>query len=168
MDYKIDDYRMISGISEALNRKYKMFKAKETDEVFLVAIQPNEADNIYQGFTYDTKSDGFGGRWMEFELENGSKIKLQGPWHTNSDSLYKSTGYDIRDKHLTFVVISKGLETKGYSQIMKDIVYMDKEPQVGNFNRGEGIANKMVKELGMSLHLYSKSTGGSSLRMVKH
>lgn len=167
MNYVIDKSKTVSGFSEARSKIFKKIKVKNSDKTYLVAVQPNEADNIYVGYPYDTKSQGFGGAWIEFKIEDGLTIKLQGPWHTNADDLFKETGYDIRDKYLTFVVISKDSKLIDYNDVMIDVLYIDDKPQIGHFYRGREIAEKLSKELGIKVWLYSKSHSGSSIRTIE-
>lgn len=37
--------------------------------------------------------NGFGGRNIEFLLEDGTKQIVKGPWHSNFEDLFKHTGY---------------------------------------------------------------------------
>lgn len=99
---------------------------------------------------------------MEFHLEDDCIIELQGPWHSNAEALFNDTGVDIKDKHLTFVVIGKGLEGDLRNMKITDVVYKDEKPTVGDFCRGERLAMKLAKEMNMVLFCYSESDGGSS------
>ncbi len=161
MDYKLQHQQMVCGSSEAESRKYIPLI---TDEgyLWLVADQPNMADNVYF-CSFDPKSKGFAGRTLHFELVDGDSIDLPGPWHGNSDSLYHDTGVDIRDTHLTFVVVAKDrVHDEDYNTIYKDILYMDKEPTLGLFDRGEILAKELANRLGHMVMCYRQSTGGSS------
>jgi len=115
MNWIDEPYRMQSGRYEAEIRKYKKLIGK-SGRIWLVAIQDNPADNIYVSAASAENQPGykgfrgFAGRTLTFELEDGDILELQGPWATNSDALFKDTGYDIRDKYLTFGVI--GLSRK--------------------------------------------------------
>jgi hypothetical protein len=165
MDYIEEPYSMICGSYDAEIRKYKLYVGK-SGRRWLVAIQPNEADNVYvEG---GPNSDGFAGSILSFTLESGEVISLKGPWHTNADSLFNDTGIDIRDKHLTFVVI--GLDRthtdRGYRTVIKDVIYKDKEPTIGAYYRGTKIAMQLAKELNRPVMCYSKSENGSSSGLV--
>lgn len=152
---------MVSASGEAESRQYTLFKGK-SGRIWLVADQPNAADNIYVS---DPKrgSEGFAGRVITFKLGGGSSISLQGPWHSNSESLLDDTGVDIRDQHLTFVVISREREIgEHYEPIMKDILHIDSKPTIGSFQRGGHMAQRFAKKLGGPIWCYSESTGGSS------
>jgi hypothetical protein len=166
MDYIEEPYRMICGSYEAEIRKYKMYMGK-SGRRWLVAIQPNEADDIYvEG---GPNSNGFAGRTLNFTLEGGEVVSLKGPWHSSSGSLFGDTGVDIRDKHLTFTVIGLDrthTEDRSYRTIIKDIIYQDKEPVIGEYYRGTKIAMKLAKELNKPVMCYSKSTGGGSSGLV--
>jgi hypothetical protein len=165
VDYIEESSRMICASAEAEERRYKLYTGK-SGRRWLVAIQPNEADNVYvEG---GPNSNGFAGRTLDFTLENGEVISLKGPWHTNADSLFEDTGVDIRDKHLTFTVI--GLDRthtdRGYRTIINDVIYKDKESTIGEYYRGTKIAMQLAKELNKPVMCYSKSEGGSSCGFV--
>ena len=73
---------MISGQGDAQSHVYRLLHGK-SGRRWLVAVQPNEADNIYvEG---RAGSDGFGGATLKFELENGETVALTGPWKTGAD-----------------------------------------------------------------------------------
>jgi len=161
--YQIKYGGMICASAEAEKEKYFVLKdKKDSNCLWLIADTLEPADKIYVGYPYDTKSEGFAGRWLTFKLTNGEEIKLQGPWHSNSDSLYKSTGYDIRDRYKTFVVIGKKIYYGGYGKDeMSDIVYIDKQPTIGYYNRGDKLAKELANELKEPVYLHCKSNGGS-------
>jgi hypothetical protein len=165
MDYIEEPYRMICGSYEAEFRKYKMYIGK-SGKRWLVAIQPNEADDIYvEG---GPNSDGFAGRTLNFILESAEVVSLKGPWHTRADSLFQDTEIDLREKYLTFVVIGldRGCTDVGYRTIIKDVIYKDEKPTIGEYYRGTKIAMKLAKELNKPVMCYSKSTGGSYSGLV--
>ena len=151
---------------EAEIRKYRWFKGKSGAR-WLVADQPNEGDNVYveemnpnggHGF------QGFGGRTLTFPLINGGEIKLKAPWMSNSNALFNDTGHDVRNKHLTFVVIAKKRDTIGphYNTRLSGILYKDDNWTIGLFDRGKHRAQMLANKLGHSIYLYSESQGGSS------
>lgn len=151
---------MICGSAEAEDREYTAIEG-ESGRIWLVADQPNAADNVYVSDPCP-KSQGFAGRILTFKLKDGF-IRLQGPWHSNSDSLLADTGLDIRDQHLTFVVISKEREMgEHFEAIMKGILYIDPEPMLGSFKRGELAAKRFANSTGQPVWCYSESQGGSS------
>lgn len=163
MDYIIEGQPMRCGSYEAEQRRYKKVIGK-LGKIWLYAVQDNPADNIY--VSGGKNSDGFGGRSISFTLEDGTIEELSGPWHTNSDDLYNNTGIDLRDKHLTFVVIGKGRKTlrtkQGWVDIILDVLYKDDKPTIGKFERGEVIAQKLANKLKQTVYCYSQSQGGSS------
>ena len=175
MNWTDEPYRMICGSADAEKRVYKKLIGK-SGRIWLVAIQDNPADNIYvsadpvenkpgyKGFR------GFAGRILEFTLEDGDVEKLAGPWATNSSALFKDTGYDIRDKYLTFGVIGLGREYKNGCSggvTITDVLYQDEDWVIGEFNRVEKIAQKLANKLGKTVMKFSKSQGGSSCGQVK-
>lgn len=163
MDYIIERQPMFCGSCEAEQRRYKKIIGK-SGRVWLYAIQDNSADNIY--VSGGENSDGFGGRTLSFTLEDGTIEKLKGPWHSNSDALYGDTGVDLRDKCLTFVVISESrnriqIERIYYTK-MVNVLYKDTKPTIGKFERGRIIAQKLANKLKQTIYCYSQSQGGSS------
>lgn len=163
MDYAIKNQSMTCGSYEAEQRRYKKAIGK-SGRTWLYAIQGNPADNIY--VSGGESSDGFGGRTLSFTLEDGTIEKLSGPWHANSDALYGDTGVDLRNKHLTFVIVSrgrKGIQTEqGYTTKMIDVLYKDKQAIVGEFDRGKKLAQSIANKLKQTVYCYTQSQGGSS------
>lgn len=160
-DYVVQRMPMVSGQGEAQSRKYFKHIGKD-GRIWLVADQENAAANVYvEG---GPGSDGFGGATLTFPLVDGTEIKLKGPWHVNSNGLFDATGVDVRDKHYTFVVVSRRRESgERYETIMADVLYKDTEPTLGTFDRGKEIARGLLSSLSLnSVVLYSASEGGSS------
>lgn len=153
------------GSAEAEKRIYKML----TDKIgtrWLIAIQPNEADNIYvEG---KKNSDGFGGRILDFTLENGEVVSLKAPWHTNGDDLFNHTGYDIRDKHLTQGICALNIKYQGFKpNLYSNILHYDEEAVVGEYERVEKIAQELANKLNKKVYYSFKSSGGSSSHYKK-
>ena len=152
---------MKCGSYEAEKRIYKLLIGK-SGKRWLVSVQTNEADNIYvEG---NKNSDGFGGRTLNFELENGEKLDLKGPWHSNSTALFEDTGYDIRNKHLTFGVIALDRKYISYNKpdIYIDVLYKDEDFVVGEFERIEKMAQEFSNKLNKKVAYGVKSWGGGS------
>lgn len=164
-DFVIGRLPMICGSAEAESRKYHKYIGK-SGKIWLVADQEDAAANVYvEG---GPNSDGFAGRTLTFPLVEGGEIKLKGPWHANSDSLLADTGVDVRNKHRTFVVISRDRKCgERYESIMVDVLYKDEDWQIGSFHRGDLLAREWAREIGAPVFLYSQSAGGSSNGQVK-
>lgn len=161
MDRIIKRQEMICGSHEAEVRKYYP-TIDEEGAVWLIADQPNMADNIYY-CNFASESQGFAGRTLHFNLVDGEEIDLPAPWHTNSQALKHRCGIDITDLHLTYVVIAKNRALdKNLNTVYGDVVYEDKEPTLGYFKRGEHIAKELANKLNTVLYCYSESAGGSS------
>jgi hypothetical protein len=159
-DFVIQRQQMISGRGSAESRRYHKYLGR-SGKTWLVADQPNAAANIYvEG---GPNSDGFGGSTLTFSLVDGGEVKLKGPWHANSDSLFADTDIDVRDRHYTYVVIGRRRESgEHYESIIADVLYRDDEPQLGSFHRGDELARQWAREIGAQVFLYSESEGGSS------
>lgn len=155
-NFKIGTEPTICAATDAVNRIYKKIVRRD-GKIYLIAVQDNPADNIYVEGGFD--NEGFGGSTLYFKLEDGTLLKLKGPWHTNSEELYRATGIDIRDKHKTFGVISKGVI---YNDVlMTNVLYQDNDWVIGKFGRIEDKAREIAKEIGQRVYFYSRSMGGS-------
>ena len=64
------------------------------------------------------------------------------------------------------MIISLGRKG-GLNTIMTDVLYIEKEPILGSFNRGEILAQEMANKLEKQVMYYSQSMGGSSCGPVK-
>lgn len=160
MDYTIKKMRMISGQGEVMDRVFKKYKGKSGHTWYIPANQENVGDNVYVD-THNPKSDGFGGATLPFRLEDGTVDRVKGPWHSNSEAFSYDTGINITKTHLTFVVISrKRDQDEHWNTVMKDVLYIDKEPTLGDFDRWKEIAQRFKDE--PQLYYYSESRGGSS------
>jgi len=153
------------------NRKIKPVwtKVQGGGKIWLYPINiPNPGDLIHMWSPSKSKGgfQGYGGSTLTFPMEDGSEFECKGPWHSNSEALLKATGVDLTEKHLTFVIISRGQEYDGPKTILKNILYMDLKPMVGKFERGRELAKAFANNLGEKVYLYSKSDGGSSTGSV--
>jgi len=154
---------MICGSAEAESRRYLKVEGK-SGTTWLVADQPNAADNVYCD-QHDPKSDGFGGRTLTFPLVDGGEYSCRGPWHANSNALFADTGMDVRDKCFTFVVIARRRSYKSkpsYETVLEDVLYQDLDWQIGHFSRWKEIARQLWEQGEHELVYYSQSSGGSS------
>ncbi len=149
-------YQMTCGSHEAEIRTYKKL-TDPSGNIWLVANQDGAASNIYFHNPKDHNSQGFAGRVITFPLEDGTSYAAKGPWHTNSDALFKATGHDVRNKYPTFVVLAKQ-RLGSYPTQLKEILYCDKEPTLGTFDRYKEI----IKQFPEAKFYFSGSSGGSS------
>lgn len=170
MDWVDKNYSnaMVCGSAEAERRTYKKLVGK-SGRTWLVAAQPNEADNIY--VSGGKNSQGFAGRILVFKLEDGSTLKLQGPWHSNSAALFADTNYDVRDKYLTFGVIGLGRSygnAVGLNPVtITDVLYKDEYWTLGTFDRIEALAQVAANEVGKTVVYFVKSKGGTASGFTK-
>jgi hypothetical protein len=153
-DYATGRYEMICGSHDAERRVYRKYECKRG--VWLVAVQPNAAENVYFHDPKDASSQGFAGRTLSFPLEDGTVYEAKGPWHSNADRLYKDTGIDVRNTHYTFVVLAMARD--GWPTILRDVVYKDAQPVLGSFTRYK----ELIKRYPQAQVYYSESSGGSS------
>jgi len=159
-DFVQPPYRMVSGQAMAQDAIYKKIIGKRG--VWFVPVSSDEPAAGVQ--FHDPKalhSDGYGGATLRFELEDGSVYLAKGPWHGNAESLFQDTGYDIRDKYRTFVVLSKDRKTEPaphYRTIFVDVVYQDPEGGlIGTFDRWKELAIQHPE----AKYYYSESSTGS-------
>lgn len=135
-----------------------------------VGMIENEADEIYVD-PADPKSDGFAGRTLNFELEDGTVDKVKGPWHSNSSALLEDTEYDIKDKHHTKVVISYELLRQSSPLYDKqhyplstphNIIYKESDFNLGVFDRGEEMAQELANTQNVKVYYTITTKGGRS------
>jgi len=157
-------YQMISAQGEDVQPKYNIHIGKDK-RIWLVTTDQDPDHIIVQG---GPGSQGYGGADLVFTLANGvDKITLHGPWHSNTDSLFKQTGIDLRAKIVTWGVIGRGREFRpanAYSSdsVITDLVYFDKEPMPGVYNRIQNLAKEMSDAEGIPLYYHMCSYGGGS------
>ena len=160
-DFTPDRYGMISGQGEAAKHRYDLHVGK-SGRRWLVSTSDDRASNVYvEG---GPGSQGFGGAELVFTLRDGSAVTLKGPWHSNSDSLFRDTGVDVRNEHYTFGVIGTGREYRntGGSATITGVIHADKGPTKGQFSRINDLAQQMADERQQTLFYYQESKGGSS------
>ena len=156
MDYDTaKPYRMICGSAEVEERTWYIIKGKSGGNWLIPVNDPEPAAHVHYHHPNDKNSEGYAGRTLPFKLEDGSVYQAQGPWHSNSDALFRDTGVDIRDQHLTFVVLAKDRD----GSVMKDVLYIDDKPTLGKFERYKELATQYPD----ARYYYSESHGGSSM-----
>lgn len=157
---KIKDLPMTSASYEAEQLIYKKLKGKN-GRTYLVPIGKFAGDNVH--VSGGENSQGYAGRTLAFQLEDGSAINLKDPWHTNSGDLFEQTGYDVRDKHKAKVFIAENCEyIKGeYKPTLSDILHEDLDFQEGFFNRGTDLAKTFADSLNKPVYYYVLTGGGS-------
>ena len=144
----------------------KFKKLEHKNDVWLVPINisnPGDYVHVYQ----PRDQEGFGGKIVDFMLEDGTITSYLGPWHSNAEALFIATGYDVRDKHLTYVVISRNRDLTGYNTTLQDVIYNDTIPQIGLYDRGQRLAQQIANETNEPLYFYTRSTGGSHCGKVE-
>jgi hypothetical protein len=162
---KFDSNRpMISASGEAEDRRYKVLTGK-SGKRWLIAIQPNEGDNVYM--EGDPGSDGFGGRTISFPLEDGTVLELKGPWKTTS-GLYHDTGYDVSGKFLTMGVVAlehmSVWNPRSYWSVdwYRGIIHRDTDWVISSWDRIDRIAQAYADEHQCNVFRCTITYGGSS------
>jgi hypothetical protein len=166
MNYIISNGPMISASNEVLISTFDRYEdpVKPGFYWFVKADIPNKAEYIFYGSPHTTNSEGMGGRVIPFRCTDGQTINIQGPWWSNSDSFYGSTGIDIRNTNYTFVVVARSVDRIDRLETLIDVVYKDDEPTIGPFDRWKTILSSVFQVLNDDqLVIYVKSDGGSSL-----
>lgn len=162
--YKVEHQPMRFGKDEVKKRVFK--KVETHSKVWYIPIQDNAADDIHVCIKNENKIGGFrgyGGATLQFLMEDGTVDDVNGPWHSNSDSLYRDTGIDLRDKTATFGVIGKGKTYEGNYTYIEDVVHKDDDWTLGSFYRIENLAQTFADNIGQRTYFYSQSTGGSHI-----
>ena len=152
----IKDYENISDL---------IFNKIETEKgVWLVPKNiPNPGDCVHFDDPKDLNSQGYAGATLNFKLADGSVYSAKGPWHSNTDALFRHSGVDIRDKHLTYVVLAEKREYIHFdTTLLSGVCYKDESPVIGKFDRYKEIAKNYPE----AKVYYAESTGGSSCGII--
>jgi len=153
-------YSMFAASGEAESLCYKLAVGKSGRRWLYNDENFNAGANIYvEG---GKGSQGFAGREISFPLLDGTNLALVGPWASNSDSLFKDTGIDLRRRHATWGCIGRRREHHNERTAICDLVFFDPEPIEGAFDRVERLAEALSNERDELLYYYSMSYGGSS------
>lgn len=161
----VERLSMVSGVGQ--QSAVQMWDyVKEKDGVtywFWPSVHDEAGAMVHVGsIMVGIRSEGYGGRTLDFPTKGGV-VKIQGPWHSNTDALYERTGVDLRDKHRTTGVVALKRGTEGYETTLLDVVYVDPDGGVvGKFNRIQELAQQMSDESDKVLFYYRRSLGGSS------
>lgn len=150
---------MLCGSYEAEVRTYQKV-VDRNGHVWLIANQPNRADNVYHHDPRDKNSRGFAGRTLSFAIDDGTVYEAMGPWHTNSQALFEATGVDVRETHSTICAI--GLKLGDSYMSVGDVFYLEKEYVLGRYERYEAIAERFANELQRPVYYNMRSQGGGS------
>lgn len=151
---------MLCGSALAEEKTYRMIKVAE-DRVWLVPTD-GDPNRIQFHNPLDTKSEGYGGSVITFHLEDGSIYEAKGPWNSNPGALKKDTRIDLTQNFVTWglVALERGCD-EDYNSVFKDVLYIDKEPVKGSYNRIERMALQLAKELGRRVYYLTTYEGGS-------
>jgi hypothetical protein len=143
------------------------YHKKETPKALWVwADVPNSGDYIFVRRKSDEPSDGFGGSTLTFTTVDGEIIKLQGPWHSNADSLFVDTGVDLRDKYWSFYAIAKERIISQQGLVLVGLLDGTPVPKITFYEEAERRAHQIAINLRHPVALYHQSYGGSHNRMM--
>ena len=158
---------MKSGAYEASKFVYRKVEADRGEEIWLIPTNsPAPGEQVHVHYP-KKKSEGYGGATLTFLLEDGTEYKAQGPWHSNTDHLFQSTGIDLRNQHRTYGCVA--LRREHTNQFMEDrftgLLHCDSDWVVGDFNRLRQLGIQFATKLNHPVFVYSQSQGGSSSGM---
>lgn len=147
-----------------VDHKYTCYRdRKDHNRLWMVGanfVAP--ADHIYVGYPYDTKSQGYAGRWLVFPTTDDMTISLQGPWHSNADALYEATGVDVRGQHYVQLVVGLSrYNGPSYRTTLTDIVYFG-EPGVRGYNDYKAVLRRLYEQYHQDLYYWHGGSGGST------
>lgn len=155
---------VVSAIENLKSNIYKLLIGKDGTR-WVVACVENAADYVY--CDGGKGSQGFGGRTLEFELEDGSKVAFEGPWQCDAAALLEATGYDVTDKKLVRGIIAEERTDINNSTILcKKVHHYDVKPVLRNYytihQKAEALANKLNKPI----YWAQVSIGGSVISIA--
>ena len=116
------------------------------------SISPASHIYVTDSDKWDKAGEGFGGSTIKLILDNEEEFRLNGGWHTNSDSLFAHTGIDLRDQHLTI--------THLWSET-GDILYEELKWACGQYDRTDEILKRLGLENKKVFCAYRSSEGSS-------
>lgn len=177
-------YTMISAQGDSMSREWLHIKGKKWDWLVL----PNEEADIMLCYKDSGgTSRGFGGNTLKLKVI-GELIKpapiiaaglhidyevnmfqeprefcWQGPWSSNSRSLFEDTGYNLINRIKTWGCIGTDRIFGNNQNGIGNLIYFDEEPMYGLHSRIEDMAKALSDQMECVLYYYSESHGGSSL-----
>lgn len=167
--YEFPPQPMTSSQGEAAGRSGYRLATGNDGWIWLYA--PNDADpgnTIYAHNPADANSQGMGGAWIEFKTGVAGIYRVKGPWKANSSRLFDDTGVDLRDKRLSFVVLSLDADLSRYPRVIcRDVIHVDSAPMMGTFDRGKLLAQRYADEYSIAIHCAVRTAGGGSYGYVK-
>lgn len=166
-DFTVERMVMRCAPAEAEAKSYKIALDKEGCVWFYTLDVADPSGSVYFHDPNDDKSEGFGGRVITFKIGKCGVYQAKGPLHASASGLFAGTGVDLRDMHLIFGCVSLGRRYDQSRTVMTDVLYMDKEPMLGDFFRIENLAHEWADRLEKDVCYYSESGGGSSSGVVK-
>lgn len=164
MNWTSKNYSMFSASGEIMERIWRKVECKNGDIWVYPPNDPEPGAHCWIFNPSDKNSEGCGGRIIPFKLEDGTIIEAKGPWNSNSDSMFKATGIDLRNHYLTFVVLGKTRSFgKNLETIIEDVIYQDKKPTLGSYDRYK----ELIKQYPEAKQYYMESHGGSCSGPIK-
>lgn len=163
MDIKIKELPMIWGGPK--DAPYKMVQGNRAKWFYKPG--PFAADD---GIFMDggKGSNGFGGRTITFQIDDGTTYDSIGPWRAGADAMLEDTGVDIRNSYGSRLVLSRGIKSDGhYGSVYLDVVYHEEHKVEGLFERAYELAKQKVKEMNEPLFYYIETAGGTQSGKMK-
>ncbi|WP_299076630.1 hypothetical protein [uncultured Paraglaciecola sp.] len=151
--------QMKSAFTDINAVRYKM-QDDGRGGVWLFGDCPNSADHTYHGYT-DRQQNGFAGAHVTFNLVDGGTITLKGPFKTsppkNADQSVLTRGVIARE-----VSNHPELEDSfGSLRIYNDVIYLDRDWELGEYMRIDSLAQSLANERGEKLFYRKESLGGA-------
>ena len=160
-------YQQRSALGNVASKVWVKYIGKYDGRIWL--HPKNEAFNTMVIVEGGPNSDGFGGRTLPFNMDDGSVLQLKGPWSASHDEFFKQTGIDRREHYNTWGCIGRHRghhsNPRGYDSrtVICDLVYFDSpEGAIGGYDRIRDIARAMAAERDEVLFMHSATYGGSS------
>lgn len=97
----------------------------------------------------------------------GGVEEVSSLWRSSSEELFLDTGMDLRDKHLTFGVVSEIREIGDLDIKMEEILHADESPVLGTIDRIDSIAQDLANGSGKTLFYIRKGVSQNKIS-IKH
>lgn len=130
---------------------------------------PNPADWVYSVSDVRISKSGFGGRVIDFNMEDGSVYTSQSTWNCAASYLPESEYNKIKETHSMYCIISHvPIKCDYYGALVtieqeSDIIFMDEEWVLGESDRGDKLAEYYAHKLGKDVYYRFTTVGGACM-----